>query len=158
MARVCSLVTRTQFLSSYIRETEKKFLLSMPTATELRTAAIAPGRTIKRVNALTAILYGAVPAVLLDFLFRASLRRWLVGFAAGLLWANFFEYAYHRFLLHLAGTFLAEELHWRIHLGGWLPPGFHAARGHHLAHHARPNARFNIFLPLWDRMLGTSGG
>jgi hypothetical protein len=195
----------------------------MPTAPEVRTAAIAHGRTIKRVNALTAILCGAVPAVLVNILFRASLRQWFVGFAAGLLWANFFEYAYHRFLLHLPGTFFAqrhlghhatvgtpteaehvnlggspvwvclmfavncipiiamallipfpiapgvfigftvyfivtEEFHWRIHLGERLPMGLRAARRHHMAHHALPNARFNIFLPLWDRLLGTSGG
>ena len=195
----------------------------MPTAVEVRTAAITRGHTIKRVNALTAILCGGVPAVLLSSLFHASRRRWVIGFAVGLLWANFFEYAYHRFLLHLPGTFFArkhlghhatvgtpteaehvnlggsplwvsllfavncipvvvvdlllrfliapgvlvafatyfivtEEFHWRIHLGEWLPPGFHGARGHHLAHHARPNARFNIFLPLWDRLLGTSDG
>jgi Fatty acid hydroxylase superfamily len=195
----------------------------MPIPTKVRTVAIARGRTLKRVNALTSTLCGGVPAVLLNILFRTGPRGWLVGFAAGLLWANFFEYAYHRFLLHLPGTFfgqkhlehhatvgtpieaehvnlggsplwvcllfavncipvvvvdlllririapgvlvaftiyfiVTEEFHWRIHLGGWLPPGFHAARGHHLAHHARPNARFNIFLPLWDRLLRTSGG
>lgn len=191
----------------------------MLTATEVRTAATARGRRMKRVNALTAILCGVAPAFLLNIHFRAGLRRWLVGFVLGLLWANFFEYAYHRFLLHLPGTLLAqkhlghhatvgtpieaehvnlggspiwvsllfavncipvlvvdlllrfliapgalvaftiyfmvtEEFHWRIHLGGWLPPGFHGARGHHLAHHTRPNARFNIFLPL-DRLLRT---
>ena len=146
----------------------------------------------------------------------------VISFAAGLVWANFFEYAYHRFLLHLPGTSLArkhlehhmtvgapteaenvnlgsapiwvallfsvngipvvladlllgyrsapgalvafttyfivtEELHWRIHLGEALPPGFGAAKRYHLAHHTRPSARFNIFLPLWDWLLGTSG-
>ena len=50
-----------------------------------------------------------------------------------------------------------EEVHWRIHLGEWLPPGFRAARAYHLAHHAHPNARFNIFLPLWDTLLGSMG-
>jgi hypothetical protein len=142
----------------------------------------------------------------------------LVGFAAGLLWASLFEYAYHRFLLHLPGTFFArrhlqhhasvgmlteaehvnlgsspiwvvalfainglpvviadllfglrtapvftfyfitvEEVHWRIHLGEWLPPGFRAATAYHLAHHMQPNGRFNIFLPLWDTLLGSMG-
>ena len=53
---------------------------------------------------------------------------------------------------------VTEEVHWCIHLGEWLPPGVRGARRHHLAHHARPNARFNIFLPLWDRLLGAAGG
>ena len=51
---------------------------------------------------------------------------------------------------------LTEELHWRIHLGESLPPGFDKARSYHLAHHTRPNARFNIFLPLWDLVFRTS--
>jgi sterol desaturase/sphingolipid hydroxylase (fatty acid hydroxylase superfamily) len=50
-----------------------------------------------------------------------------------------------------------EEFHWRIHLGESLPPGFRGARAYHLAHHARPDARFNIFLPLWDVMFRTAG-
>jgi sterol desaturase/sphingolipid hydroxylase (fatty acid hydroxylase superfamily) len=49
-----------------------------------------------------------------------------------------------------------EEIHWRIHLGEWLPPVLGAARAHHLAHHARPDARFNIFLPVWDLVFGTA--
>jgi sterol desaturase/sphingolipid hydroxylase (fatty acid hydroxylase superfamily) len=52
---------------------------------------------------------------------------------------------------------LLEEIHWRIHLGEWLPPGLGAARDYHLAHHDRPDARFNIFLPLWDILLGSMG-
>ncbi len=50
-----------------------------------------------------------------------------------------------------------EEVHWRIHLGEWLPPVLGASRAYHLAHHARPDARFNIFLPLWDALLGPVG-
>jgi hypothetical protein len=194
----------------------------MPTATEIRAAAIAHGRVIKRVNAATAILCGGLPAVALGIFFPAGFLRWLTGFVVGLLWASLFEYAYHRFLLHLPGTSLArrhlqhhatvgtateaehvnlggspfwvvvmfavncvpavildavlglriapgmlvafsvyflttEEFHWRIHLGEWLPPGFRGTRPYHLAHHMRPDARFNIFLPLWDWMCGTAG-
>jgi len=171
-------------------------------------------------NALTAVLSGGVPAVALGVFFPASLGGWLAGLVVGLLWASLFEYAYHRFLLHLPGTFFArrhlqhhatvgtateakhvnlggapiwvvamfavngipvvildallglriasgmlvafavyflitEEFHWRIHLGEWLPPGFRGTREYHLGHHDRPNARFNIFLPLWDWLLGT---
>jgi len=143
-----------------------------------------------------------------------------MGFIAGFMWANTFEYVYHRFLLHLPKTFFAqrhlehhasvgtpteaehvnfgsaplwvaaifainsmpiagvnlllgldmtpgillafsvyfiavEEIHWRIHLGEWLPPGLRGARPYHLAHQAYPNARFNIFLPLCDKLLGS---
>ncbi len=185
-------------------------------------AAIARGRVIKRVNALTAVLSGGLPAVVLGSLFPAGLGRWVAGFVVGLLWASLFEYSYHRFLLHLPGTLFArrhlehhatvgtateaehvnlggspvwvvamfaingvpvvildallglriapgmliafsayflttEEFHWRIHLGEWLPPGFQGTRAYHLAHHTRPDARFNIFLPLWDLMFRTAG-
>ena len=193
----------------------------MQTTTEIRATAIARGRAIKRVNAWTAALCGGLPAVTIGTFLPTPFGRWLAGFVVGLLWANLFEYAYHRFLLHLPGTFFAkrhlghhasvgtlteaehvnlgsspvwvvalfainglpvviaeflfrfgiapgifvgfavyfvtvEEIHWRIHLGEWLPPGLRAARAHHLAHHMRPNARFNIFLPLWDLVFGTA--
>ena len=189
--------------------------------TEITVAAVNRGRAIKRVNALTAVLCGGLPATLLGFLFPTGLGRWLAGFVVGLLWASLFEYSYHRFLLHLPGTFFArrhlehhatvgtateaehvnlggspvwvvamfainglpvvvldallglriapgmlvafsvyflttEEFHWRIHLGEWLPPGFQGTRAYHLAHHTRPDARFNIFLPLWDLMFRTA--
>jgi hypothetical protein len=192
------------------------------TPTEITLAAIARGRATKRVNALTAVLSGGLPAILLGILFPTGLGRWFTGFVVGLLWASLFEYSYHRFLLHLPGTFFArrhlehhatvgtateaehvnlggspiwvvamfainglpvvildallgvriapgmlvafsayflttEEFHWRIHLGEWLPPGFRRTRGYHLAHHTRPDARFNIFLPLWDLMFRTAG-
>ena len=82
------------------------------TATEIRATAIARGRAIKRVNAWTAVLCGGVPALALGILFPTRLQQWLAGFGVGLLWASLFEYAYHRFLLHLPGTFFA-----RRHLG-----------------------------------------
>lgn len=47
----------------------------------------------------------------------------------------------------------AEEVHWRIHMNGWLPPGFRFARPYHMSHHDIPNARFNVFLPLFDFLL-----
>jgi hypothetical protein len=192
------------------------------TPTEITVEAIAHGRAIKRVNALTAVLCGGLPAAVLGIFFPAGLGRWVAGFVVGLLWASLFEYSYHRFLLHLPGTFFArrhlehhatvgtateaehvnlggspvwvvamfaingvpvvildallglrmapgmliafsayflttEEFHWRIHLGEWLPPGFQGTRAYHLAHHTRPDARFNIFLPMWDLMFRTAG-
>jgi hypothetical protein len=79
------------------------------TATEIRATAIARGRTIKRVNAWTAVLCGGLPAFALGILFLTGLPQWLSGFGVGLLWATLFEYAYHRFLLHLPGTFFARR-------------------------------------------------
>jgi hypothetical protein len=183
----------------------------MTTATESRVR----GLHLKRVNALTAVLCGGLPAAVIGLLNPPEPGTWLIGIAVGLLWANAFEYVYHRFLLHLPGNFLArrhlvhhatvgtateaehvnlggsplwvallfvfnsvpvvvvdlvagfgvapgvllgftiyflavEEVHWRIHVGGRLPVGLRFARQHHLAHHTRPDARFNIFLPLFD--------
>jgi hypothetical protein len=51
----------------------------------------------------------------------------------------------------------AEEIHWRIHMNRWLPPGRRFARAYHMAHHDIPNTRYNVFLPLFDLLLGNSG-
>src|SRR5438477_4552928 len=51
----------------------------------------------------------------------------------------------------------AEEIHWRIHMGGWLPPGLCFARAYHMSHHDIPNARYNVFLPIFDLLFGNSG-
>jgi hypothetical protein len=48
----------------------------------------------------------------------------------------------------------AEEIHWRIHMDGWLPPGLRFARAYHMSHHDIPNTRYNVFLPLFDFLLG----
>jgi hypothetical protein len=62
-------------------------------------------------------------------------------------------------LIGFAGYFIiTEEVHWRIHLGGWLPSGLSAARDYHLKHHDRPDARFNVFLPIFDLLFGNLGG
>lgn len=78
-----------------------------------------------------------LPVVIADLLFR-------VGIAPGI----FVEFSVY--------FITVEEIHWRIHLGEWLPPGLRSARAHHLSHHARPDARFNIFLPVWDTLLGST--
>jgi hypothetical protein len=183
--------------------------------------AIVRGREIKKLNALTAMACGGLPAVIFLLLFHTTPARWLLGFLFGLIWANWFEYAYHRYLLHWPGTFFArehlrhhmsvntpseaehlnlggspmwvvllfvingvplvvldrflhlgaasglfaafalyfivvEEVHWRLHLGEWLPAICDPARAYHLAHHERPDSRYNIFLPLWDSLLGSA--
>jgi hypothetical protein len=45
---------------------------------------------------------------------------------------------------------LYEEIHWRMHLGGWLPGWLRAARHHHMLHHGGFEGRYNVFLPLCD--------
>lgn len=186
------------------------------------TRGLAQAKALKKANAVTAILSGGAPAVILGLSSRAEPAKYLIGFLVGLLWANGFEYAYHRFLLHLPGSFFAkrhlehhavtgtpaeaehvnfggsplaifllfvangapivaadfafklgiapamliafaayfvavEETHWRFHLGGWLPASLRSAREYHLAHHDRPDGRFNVFLPLFDWLLCSTG-
>jgi hypothetical protein len=43
-----------------------------------------------------------------------------------------------------------EEIHWRFHLGGWLPGWLRAARNHHMLHHGSFEGRYNVFLPIFD--------
>lgn len=50
----------------------------------------------------------------------------------------------------------AEEIHWRIHLNGWLPPGLRFARLYHMRHHEIPNSRYNVFLPIFDLLFASS--
>jgi len=65
----------------------------------------------------------------------------------------------------LSGVFLGwtvylivtEEIHWRIHRNGWLPPGLRFARAYHMSHHDIPNSRYNVFLPLFDWLFGSAG-
>jgi hypothetical protein len=45
---------------------------------------------------------------------------------------------------------LYEEIHWRMHMGGWLPGWLLAARHHHMLHHGGFEGRYNVFLPLCD--------
>lgn len=189
---------------------------------DLRAAAFAYGRAKKRNNAIVALLAGGLPGIILSSYFPTAWSRWLTGLFIGLIWANGFEYAYHRWLLHkprskfaaghrihhstlgepeepehvtlgssplnIAVLFasngvllyavdwllklritsgvvlgwtvyliLAEEIHWRIHMGDWLPPGLHFAREYHFRHHDTPNTRYNVFLPLFDWVLGNMG-
>ncbi len=64
---------------------------------------------IKRLNALTAILCGGLGAVAVCAMLPTTLGGNVAGFLAGLVWANGFEYIYHRFILHLPGGFLARR-------------------------------------------------
>jgi len=182
--------------------------------------SLAHGQAIKDWNAVTAVLAGGLPAGLLAAWRPPSAGTWVLGFFAGLIYANAFEYSYHRWLLHwpassfgrghlrhhasvgmpdepahvgLGGSPIAvlimfvtngvpmavlsiflharfapgmliafaayfiitEEVHWRYHIGGWLPASLHAERRHHLAHHDIPNADYAIFVPLFDYVFST---
>jgi hypothetical protein len=44
-----------------------------------------------------------------------------------------------------------EEVHWRIHMYQWVPFG----AKHHLDHHDAANRHYNVFIPLFDWILGT---
>jgi hypothetical protein len=182
-------------------------------------AATVRGRRLKRNNAITALAFGALPGLLLSSFLHPSLLSWIPGILIGMLWANAFEYFYHRFLLHLprssfgrehllhhstvgtpdeaehlpfgssplylAGLFatngliavaiswalhiaispgiltgfslyliLVEEIHWRIHMGEWLPSAMNGVREYHMAHHDIPEGRFNVFFPVFDYIFG----
>jgi len=85
--------------------------------------------------ALLFVVNGA-PVVAFDW-------RFSLGVASGMLVA---------FVVYFLAV---EEIHWRIQLGEWLPPGLCFAKGHHLAHHERADQRFNVFLPLRDSLFGS---
>ena len=45
-----------------------------------------------------------------------------------------------------------EEAHWRIHLG-YLPRWLAGLRRHHFAHHKGQAGKYNVLVPLLDRLL-----
>ena len=77
----------------------------------------------------------AIPFLLLQWLFRSA---WTAG-----VFASFALY-----------YMLFEEIHWRSHMGGWLPRWMRPAARHHLMHHAHDTGRFNVFLPIFDWLAG----
>lgn len=87
-------------------------------------------------NIVLLFVVNGVPAFLISLLLgvRDALSGVFIGWAAYLL--------------------LCEEIHWRIHMNGWLPPGLHFARAYHMSHHDIPNSRYNVFFPLFDFFLG----
>ncbi len=88
------------------------------------------------VNIVLLFVINGIPAFLFSF---------LLGFQ-GILCGVFIGWAVY--------VILCEEIHWRIHMDGWLPPGFHFARAYHMSHHDIPNSRYNVFLPLFDLLFG----
>jgi fatty acid hydroxylase family protein len=79
----------------------------------------------------------AAPFLLLQWVFHAG---WVAG-------------VFPSFALYYMAF---EEIHWRTHMGGWLPFWVRPAARHHLLHHAHDDTRFNVFLPLFDWLLAGS--
>ncbi len=90
------------------------------------------------VNILLLYVINGIPAFLINVV--TGLQSILPGIFIG--WAVY--------------LILCEEIHWRIHLNGWLPPGLEFARSYHLSHHDIPNSRYNVFLPLFDLLFGNT--
>jgi hypothetical protein len=195
----------------------------MSSGGEIRAAACAQGIARKRKNHLAALLSGSSLALLSWKLFPFTFGEFCTGLLVGLFYANGFEYAFHRIVLHWHSGFFAqqhrrhhstwcapdealyvnfartpwavgalfivnaipvglaegvfhlgwasgmfviftlyyvafEEIHWRTHVSGWLPPWLRFAARHHLLHHAGAEEHFNVFLPVLDWLLGTGKG
>src|SRR5271157_2978526 len=71
------------------------------------------GRLMKRINATVSALF-VLPALAIIFHWHPSLLNWLISFPLALLWANWFEYAYHRWADHTPGLYF-EKKHRRHH-------------------------------------------
>lgn len=182
----------------------------MPPPLLTEEEATAFGKRAHRNNIVSALFTGAVLLGSGVFYWR----HWPLGLLVGLLYANAFEYCYHRFLLHGVGRFSErhqthhesfgrwdeplhvsfgcspgqvvlmivlnsllfafldllgagvgggvvlsfvayfvafEEIHWRVHLGR-LPKQLEWIRRHHFAHHKAGSGRYNVFLPLCDKL------
>ncbi|PYY04832.1 MAG: hypothetical protein DMG69_28595 [Acidobacteria bacterium] len=83
---------------------------------------------------------------------------WIAIFITNILFFAVFDRLLHlRILTGVSAAFLTYivagiEIHLRIHDGRWVPAAF---RAHHLCHHVRPQKNFNIFLPIFDGLLGS---
>jgi hypothetical protein len=191
----------------------------MLSESEIREENKAQGLRTKRNNLVAAGLSGGVLVWISLRFFPYSAAGILFGLVFGFFYANGFEYALHRFVLHAgrgvfgeqhmvhhttlnspeaaryvnfsrnpwgvvalffanampflicqwifrnrwtAGVFASfaiyyaafEEIHWRTHMGGWLPRWLRPAARHHMLHHARDTGRFNVFLPIFDWCVG----
>jgi uncharacterized membrane protein len=73
----------------------------------------------------------AVPFLVLEWVFH---NHWVAG-------------VFVSFVLYYIAF---EEIHWRTHMGGWLPASLQPAAKHHLRHHADDTGHFNVFLPMFD--------
>jgi hypothetical protein len=56
-------------------------------------------------------------------------------------------------LIFVGYVIVMEDIHYRIHTGLWVP--FNLGVKHHHGHHTMPPKNFNVFIPLFDYLLGT---
>src|ERR1700676_1171820 len=66
------------------------------------------GRLLKWMNATVSGLF-VIPALVLAFHFHPSLLIWLVSMPLAFVWANWFEYAYHRWADHTPGLYFERK-------------------------------------------------
>ena len=92
----------------------------MPIASDIDSTTLARGLAAKRRNALTATVFGGLLAALLIQAFSFQPAGFVVGILLGLLYANAFEYFFHRFLLHPPGRTLAK--YHMLHHASWGTP------------------------------------
>jgi sterol desaturase/sphingolipid hydroxylase (fatty acid hydroxylase superfamily) len=56
-------------------------------------------------------------------------------------------------LIFVGYVIVMEDIHYRIHTDLWVP--FNLGVKHHHGHHTMPPKNFNVFIPLFDYLLGT---
>jgi len=89
-------------------------------AVKFNLQALAKGSATKKANAVAAIACGALPGILIALLAPPTALKWVAGLLLGILYANWFEYAYHRYLLHRPKSSFARE-HLRHHMSVGTP-------------------------------------
>lgn len=89
-------------------------------AIDVDPAALARSLAAKRRNALTAAVFGGLLTALLVKAFSFKPAGFVAGIFLGLLYANAFEYFFHRFALHPPGRTLAK--YHLIHHATWGTP------------------------------------
>src|SRR5690242_10943401 len=87
----------------------------MEPVVKFNVRALEQGSKTKNANAVAAFASGALPGILIALLAPPGPAKWLIGLLLGILYANWFEYAYHRYLLHRPKSSFARE-HLRHHM------------------------------------------
>ena len=87
----------------------------MEPVVKFNVQALAKGSSTKKANAVAAFVCGALPGLVIAYFWPPTALKWTVGLLLGILYANWFEYAYHRYLLHRPKSSFARE-HLRHHM------------------------------------------